>query len=170
MDELVPAFVNPSQNQQEISHSAVSSQNEDDDFLLQAKEPVTNRRSGHLTSAGTKRYGMMNFDDIHVREDLLQEFDPLSQPTGSVHNQCEQDLSRDTFTEGLSRGSRLILDRVQETTLANAGETVGEGLRENGGISESCEGCNQIDETIEVADEGEYSHVIPYSCALYRLM
>lgn len=151
---MVPAFVNPSQNQQEISHSSASSQNEDDDFLLQAKEPVTNRRSGHLTSAGTKRYGMMNFDDIHVREDLLQEFDPLSQPTGSVHNQCEQDLSRDTFTEGLSRGSRLILDRVQETTLANAGETVGEGLRENGGISESCEGCNQIDETIEVADEG----------------
>ena len=158
MDESFPAFVNPSQNQQEISHS-VSSQKENDDFLLEAKEPVTNRRSGHLTSAGTRRYGMMNFDDMHVREDLLQEFDPLSQHTDSVHIQCEQNLSRDTNKE-LSRGSRLILDRMQETTLANAGENVGEGLHENDGISESCEGSNEIDETVEVADEGEYSHVV----------
>lgn len=186
MEEPFPASIgNPLDEQQEISTNSVQT-NSKSDFLLDVGEAVTNRRSGNLASVGTKRYGMTNFEDGNVQQDLLQEFDPLSCDSNSVHNEMDEDLSQNTnkptFIQRLDsrenmelhRASGLVLGRIKETNLANplddsgdeeessSGFTVDRDCndltRENDGISESCKNSNDFVETAEVADEGENSH------------
>ena len=183
MDE--PLFGNPSDSQQEITRSQKRS-----DLLLDVHvdEPATNRRSGHLTSPGTKRYGMTNFDDVNVEEELLKEFDPLSSHANSVHNDIDEELSTNSvkFIQRLDssenmelhRGSGLILGQMKETSLTNATEITGDEAtssesddvmgvdcsvlaHKNGGTSPSCKDGIDFDGTAEVAEEGEYSHVYP---------
>lgn len=180
-----PFFGNPSDSQQEITRSQKRN-----DLLLDVHvdEPVTNRRSGHLTSPGTKRYGMTNFDDVNVEEDLLKEFDPLSSHANLVHNDIDEELSATNSVKliqrldssenmELHRGSGLILGQMKETSLTNATEITGDEAtsnesdvmevdcsalaHENGGTSQSCKDGIHFDGTAEVAEEGEYSHVYP---------
>ena len=182
MDE--PFFGNPSDSQQEITRSQKRN------LLLDVhvNEPVTNRRSGHLTSPGTKRYGMTNFGDVNVEEDLLKEFDPLSSHANSAHNDIDEELSTNSlkFIQRLDsaekmelhRGSGLILGQMKETSLTNATEIAGDEAttnecddvrgvdcsapaHENGGTSQSCKDVIDFGGTAEVAEEGEYSHVYP---------
>ena len=182
MDESF--FGNPSDSQEEITHSQKGN-----DLLLDTglhvDEPVISRTSGHLTSVGTKRYGVTNFDDVNVEEDLLKEFDPLSSHTNSVRNDIDEELSTNSLkfiqrlhsTENmeLHRGSGLILGQMKETSLTNATEIDGDeatssddfmGMHcsariahENGGTSQSCKDGIDFDGTAEVAEEGEYCHV-----------
>lgn len=180
MDE--PFFGNPSDSQQEITRSQKRN-----NLLLDVHvdEPVTNRRSGHLTSAGTKRYGMMNFDDVNVEKDLLKEFDPLSSHANSVHNDIDEELSTNSlkFIQRLDSaenmelhcGSGLILGQMKESSLTNATAVAGDEAKsnecddvrgmdcsapahENGGTSQSCKDGIDFDGT---CFEGEYSHVYP---------
>lgn len=173
MDETFPAFGSPSGQQQEISTNPSQKKT---DLLLDIEQHVTNRRSGHLTSVGTKRYGMTEFDDINVQQDLLQEFDPLS--SHSVHNEIDEDLSKKTNTVitrldsrenmELHRASGLVVGRMAEMNLGNATENSddegassgflmetksGYLTQENGGTFESCKDSNDFDENAELANE-----------------
>lgn len=182
MDEALPGFENRSDVQQEtLNLSTNSAQTKD---VFRSDEPVTNRRSGHLTSPGTKRHGMTNFDDINVQQDLLDEFDPLSSHSNTTENDFndgDPSGKKKTSVQRLDskknmephRSSGLILGNIQETSLAVAPTNSGderilsgcqqteysEQVFENGGKLERGEVDEDIDGEAEVVDEGKNSHI-----------
>lgn len=185
MDEALPGFENRSDVQQEtLNLSTNSAQTK---VIFRSDEPVTNRRSGHLTSPGTKRYGMTTFDDINVQQDLLDEFDPLSSHsnrTENINDFNDEDPSGKTKTsvqrleseENMEphRSSGLFLGNIQETSLALAPTNSGderilsgcqqteysEQVFENGGKLERGGVDEDIDGEAEVVDEGKNSYIL----------
>lgn len=127
MNESFPAIGKQFDEGQEISNSSRKN-----DFLLDLTlsshaESVSERRSGHLSPERNKRYGITDFSDVSVGENLLQEFDPLSSqnqlsgdedPTVKTKPSIERLDSKENME--LHRASGLILGRIKETNLANA--------------------------------------------------
>ena len=129
MTEPFPAIgSNQFEEAQEISDSSPRK----NDFLLDLSlsshsEAVLERRSGHLSPERTKRYGMTDFGDISVADNLLQEFDPLSSqnqlsvdedPSVKTKPSIKKIDSKENME--LHRASGLILGRIKETNIANA--------------------------------------------------
>lgn len=125
MNEPFPAIGKQFDEGQEISNSSRKN-----DFLLSLNshaESVSERRSGHLSPERNKRYGITDFGDVSVGENLLQEFDPLSSqnqlsvdedPSLKTKPSIERLDSKENME--LHRASGLILGRIKETNLANA--------------------------------------------------
>lgn len=164
MNEPFPAFGSHFEEQQEISNSSQSKS----DFLLDVglssrSEPVSDRRSGRLSPGGTKRYGMTDFGDLTVQDNLLEQFDPLSSQNvkfdeGTSTN-AKPSITRLDSRENmeLHRASGLILGRIKETNVENAsvsssGEATSDsfhtepgGTCENDGSFKSCADNNGLD-------------------------
>ena len=131
MNEPFPAIGKQYEEAQEISNSS----QRENDFLLDLSlsshaEAVSERRSGHLSPERTKRYGMTDFSDVSVGENLLREFDPLSSqnqlsvdedPSVKTKPSIERLDSKENME--LHRASGLILGRIKETNLANTSVT-----------------------------------------------
>lgn len=166
MEEPFPALGDPVQNQQE----RVSLQNGKSDKLMLDLEQTINRRSVHSSSDESKRYGMMDFDSLNIQQELLQEFDPLTHQTISVHNAVDEDLSRvqrsdSTESMKIRRGSGVLLSRMKETSLTSATEsTVDEAMSnrslDNGATSkQSCEESDDLDGTVELAEPQDSAEI-----------
>lgn len=149
MEEPFPALTNPTENPQ-AGHSSNG-----DTVLWDVEQSTIKRRSGHsvhLASAGSKRYGMMDFDNLNVQQDLLQEFDPLSSSTATISVDNAVDEDRFTFhrkdsaeSMKVRRGSEVILGRKKERYLKNAtqsavDEATSSGVLETGGSSQQSSG------------------------------
>lgn len=150
MEEPFPALTNPTQNSEE-GHSS-----EGDTVLLDVEESTIKRRSGdsvHLESAEAKRYGIMDFDNLNLEQDLLQEFDPLSSSTTtiSVDNAVDEDrltFHRKDSAESMKvrRGSKVIVGREREAHLKKNGtqsaadEATSSDVLETGGSSHQSSG------------------------------
>lgn len=150
MEEPFPALTNPTQNPEE-GHSSKG-----DTVLLDVEESTIKRRSGdsvHLESAEAKRYGIMDFDNLNLEQDLLQEFDPLSSSTTtiSVDNAVDEDrltFHRKDSAESMKvrRGSKVIVGREREAHLKNNGtqsaadEATSSDVLETGGSSQQSSG------------------------------
>ena len=128
MNEPFPFNGNQFEEAQEISNSSPRKY----DFLLDLSlrshgEAVLQRRSGHLSPERTKRYGMTDFTDTSVGDNLLEEFDPLSSqnqltvdedPSVKTKPSIERLDSKENTQ--LHRASGLIRGRIKDTTLTNA--------------------------------------------------
>ena len=127
MNEPFPPIGNQFEEAQEISDSSPRK----NDFLLDLSlsshgEAVLERRSGHLSPERTKRYGVTDFGDISVEDNLLQEFDPLSsqnqlsdeEPSVKTRPSIKKIDSKENME--LHRASGLIVGRIKETNLVNA--------------------------------------------------
>lgn len=134
MNEPFPVIGSHFEEKQEISHSSQRK----NDFLLDVSlsshvEPATERRSGHLSPEKTKRYGMTDFSDLTVENNLLQEFDPLSSQNATDEEDPATENTKPSIarldsreTMELHRASGLILGRIKETSLASAVSSSGE--------------------------------------------
>lgn len=168
MEEPFPALTNPTQNPQE-GHSSKG-----DTVLLDVEESTIKRRSGdsvHLESAEAKRYGIMDFDNLNLEQDLLQEFDPLSSSTTtiSVDNTVDEDrltFHRKDSAESMKvrRGSKVIVGREREAHLKKNGtqsaadEATSSDVLETGGSSHQSSGDKgDSDEMGELGKEGGLS-------------
>ncbi|XP_029197373.2 rho GTPase-activating protein 8-like [Acropora millepora] len=150
MEEPFPALTNPTQNPEE-GHSSKGNT-----VLLDVEESTIKRRSGdsvHLESAEAKRYGIMDFDNLNLEQDLLQEFDPLSSSstTISVDNNVDEDrltFHRKDSAESMKvrRGSKVIVGREREAHLKKNGtqsaadEATSSDVLETGGSSHQSSG------------------------------
>lgn len=150
MEEPFPALTNPTQNLEE-GHSSKG-----DTVLLDVEESTIKRRSGdsvHLESAEAKRYGIMDFDNLNLEQDFLQEFDPLSSSTTttSVDNAVDEDrltFHRKDSAESMKvrRGSKVIVGREREAHLKKNGtqsaadEATSSDVLETGGSSHQSSG------------------------------
>ena len=128
MNEPFPFNGNQFEEAQEISNSSPRK----NDFLLDLSlrshgAEVLQRRSGHLSPERTKRYGMTDFTDTSVGDNLLEEFDPLSSqnqlavdedPSVKTKSSIERLDSKENMQ--LHRASGLIRGRIKDTTLTNA--------------------------------------------------
>lgn len=168
MEEPFPGVTNPTQNPEE-GHSSKG-----DTVRLDVEESTIKRRSGdsvRLESAESKRYGIMDFDNLNVEQDLLQEFDPLSSSTTtiSVDNAVDEDrltFHRKDSAESMKvrRGSKVIVGRERETHLKKNGmqsaadEGTSSDVLETGGSSQQSSGDKGDSDGIgELGKEGEPS-------------
>ena len=128
MNEPFPFNGNQFEEAQEISNSSPRK----NDFLLDLSlrshgEAVLQRRSGHLSPERTKRYGMTDFTDTSVGDNLLEEFDPLSSQNQLAVDEDPSVKSKPSIerldskeNRQLHRASGLIRGRIKDTTLTNA--------------------------------------------------
>lgn len=161
MNEPFPAIGSHFEKEQELSNSSQRK----NDFLLDISsssqvEPVVERRSGHLSPEKTKRYGMTDFNELTVEDNLLQEFDPLSSQNATEEESSENTKpsilrlnSRDKME--LHRSSGLILGRIKETSLENVVDSSDEGT--SIGLAtelvDDTGNVNQNDEGLESAED-----------------
>ena len=129
MNEPSPAIGGHFEEEQEVSRSASQRKSDSlfDVSLGSHVEPVIERKSGHLSPERTKRYGMTDFSDLTVKDNLLQEFDPLSSQNGTDEEPPDQNTNKPSFARSdsrdgmeLHRASGLISGRIKETSLENA--------------------------------------------------
>lgn len=161
MNEPFPAIGSHFEKEQEISNSSQRK----NDFLLDISsssqdKPVVERRSGHLSPEKTKRYGMTDFNELTVEDNLLQEFDPLSSQNATDEESSENTKpsflrinSRDKMK--LHRSSGLILGRVKETSLENAVDSSDEGtsFELDTELADGTDNLNKNDEGLESVED-----------------